>query len=161
MLGGATPHHRARSSGKSPGRSFASTWRLRKAAVDGGRGAAWCSTGTAACCWCGTPIFRAGTWPGGGVERGETMLTSLRRELEEEVGVMLVGEARLHGLYVRISASSSRTMWRSMWWRMRLTSTGPGGKLRKSRKAPSSPPTRCRRGSRHRRGRAFAKLRKG
>lgn len=37
--------------------------------------------------------------PGGGVERGETMLTSLRRELEEEVGVRLTGEARLIGLY--------------------------------------------------------------
>lgn len=37
--------------------------------------------------------------PGGGVERGETMLTSLRRELEEEVGVTLTGEARLIGLY--------------------------------------------------------------
>ncbi|MDZ4380129.1 MAG: NUDIX domain-containing protein [Parvibaculum sp.] len=37
--------------------------------------------------------------PGGGVERGETMLTSLRRELEEEVGVTLTGEARLKGLY--------------------------------------------------------------
>jgi 8-oxo-dGTP pyrophosphatase MutT (NUDIX family) len=37
--------------------------------------------------------------PGGGVERGETMLTSLKRELEEEVGVTLTGEARLQGLY--------------------------------------------------------------
>ena len=37
--------------------------------------------------------------PGGGVERGETMLTSLRRELAEEVGVTLTGEARLIGLY--------------------------------------------------------------
>lgn len=37
--------------------------------------------------------------PGGGVERGETMLTSLRRELDEETGVILNGEARLAGLY--------------------------------------------------------------
>lgn len=37
--------------------------------------------------------------PGGGVERGETMLASLRRELEEEVGVTLTSKACLVGLY--------------------------------------------------------------
>lgn len=37
--------------------------------------------------------------PGGGVERGETMLASLRRELDEEAGIILNGEARLAGLY--------------------------------------------------------------
>ncbi|MDP2124447.1 MAG: NUDIX domain-containing protein [Parvibaculum sp.] len=37
--------------------------------------------------------------PGGGVERGETMLTSLKRELDEEVGVLLHGVPRLAGLF--------------------------------------------------------------
>jgi len=37
--------------------------------------------------------------PGGGVETGETIIDSLRRELHEEGGIELTGEPRLHGIY--------------------------------------------------------------
>ena len=37
--------------------------------------------------------------PGGGVERGETVLTSLGRELEEEAGLRLTGSADLVGVF--------------------------------------------------------------
>jgi ADP-ribose pyrophosphatase YjhB (NUDIX family) len=38
-------------------------------------------------------------FPGGGVERGETLLTSLRRELAEEANVVLTGAANLQGVF--------------------------------------------------------------
>lgn len=38
-------------------------------------------------------------FPGGGVSPGETSLTGIRRELDEEAGVLLKAEPRLLGLY--------------------------------------------------------------
>ena len=44
--------------------------------------------------------------PGGGVERGETMVDALARELHEEAGIVLSAPARLFGIYLqrRVSA---------------------------------------------------------
>ena len=37
--------------------------------------------------------------PGGGVETGETLLTALARELQEEGNIRLSGEPKLHGVF--------------------------------------------------------------
>lgn len=43
--------------------------------------------------------------PGGGVERGETMLAALTRELAEEGNIAIEEEPRLHGIFFNKAAS--------------------------------------------------------
>jgi len=43
--------------------------------------------------------------PGGGVETGESMITALRRELQEEGNIEITGQPVLHGLFHNVSAS--------------------------------------------------------
>jgi ADP-ribose pyrophosphatase YjhB (NUDIX family) len=43
-------------------------------------------------------------FPGGGVEKGESVHTAMARELREEVGIALVGPAQLFGVYANFAA---------------------------------------------------------
>ena len=43
-------------------------------------------------------------FPGGGVEKGESVHTAMARELREEAGIALVGPAQLFGVYANFAA---------------------------------------------------------
>ncbi|HEU0159923.1 MAG TPA: NUDIX domain-containing protein [Hyphomicrobiaceae bacterium] len=43
-------------------------------------------------------------FPGGGVEKGESVLSAMARELREEVGITLAGPAQLFGVYANFAA---------------------------------------------------------
>ena len=44
-------------------------------------------------------------FPGGGVEWRETLLVALAREVEEETGIIIRGEPRLHGVFANFQAA--------------------------------------------------------
>lgn len=46
-------------------------------------------------------------FPGGGVEKGETVLQALRKEVEQETGLKIVGKPRLHGIFHNSHVSSN------------------------------------------------------
>lgn len=46
-------------------------------------------------------------FPGGGVEWRETLLSALAREVEEETGVVVSGQPRLHGMFSNFQTSPS------------------------------------------------------